>query len=42
VEFSGIRKPCHVRQWRKAVAENLKSKRPLGNHELYIRERGQS
>ncbi len=42
VEFSGIRKPDHVRQWRKSVAENLKRKRPLGNHELYLRERGQS
>ncbi len=41
VEFSGVRKPGHVRQWRRAVAENLKRERPLGNHELYMRERRQ-
>ena len=43
VEFSGI-KAAGPKHWRKAVAENLKRERPLGNHELHLvtRERGQS
>jgi len=39
VEFSSISSPEYVRRWRKAVAENLRREKPMGNHELYIRNR---
>lgn len=38
VEFSDI-KAAGPKQWRKAVAENLKREKPIGNHELHIRTR---
>ena len=38
IEFAGI-EAAKPPKWRALVAENLKRKNPIGNHELYLRNR---